>query len=32
VIIGDPFFSELASEERYRWLMAQLRLPIQGGA
>lgn len=27
---GDPFFSELAAEGRYREVMARLRLPIQG--
>ena len=27
---GDPFFSELATESRYRELMARLRLPVQG--
>jgi hypothetical protein len=30
VIIGDPFFAELASDARYRDLMARLRLPIRG--
>jgi DNA-binding winged helix-turn-helix (wHTH) protein len=29
VIIGDPFFSELGSDARYRDLMARLHLPIQ---
>jgi hypothetical protein len=29
VIIGDPFFSELGSDVRYRDLMARLHLPIQ---
>jgi len=29
VIIGDPFFSELGSDARYRDLMARLRLPFQ---
>ena len=29
VIIGDPFFSELESDARYRDLMARLHLPIQ---
>jgi hypothetical protein len=29
VIVGDPFFSELESDVRYRDLMARLRLPIQ---
>jgi hypothetical protein len=29
VIIGDPFFSELGDDERYRDLMARLYLPIQ---
>ena len=29
VIIGDPFFSELESDARYRDLMARLRLPIR---
>ena len=30
VIIGDPFFSELESDARYRDLMVRLRLPIRG--
>jgi hypothetical protein len=30
VIIGDPFFSELAPDARYRQLMTRLRLPIPG--
>jgi hypothetical protein len=30
VILGDPFFSELESDARYRDLMARLRLPIRG--
>jgi len=30
VIAGDPFFSELRSDARYRDLMARLRLPIRG--
>ena len=30
VVAGDPFFSELAGERRYRELMASLRLPVQG--
>jgi len=29
VIAGDPFFSELAPDPRYRRLMARLRLPVQ---
>ena len=29
VAAGDPFFSELAMERRYRELMARLRLPVQ---
>jgi hypothetical protein len=29
VIVGDPFFSELESDARYRDLMARLRLPIR---
>jgi len=29
VAAGDPFFSELALEPRYRELMARLRLPVQ---
>lgn len=29
VAAGDPFFSDLASERRYRELMARLRLPVQ---
>lgn len=29
VIVGDPFFSELASDARYRDLMTRLRLPIR---
>jgi DNA-binding winged helix-turn-helix (wHTH) protein/Flp pilus assembly protein TadD len=29
VIIGDPFFSELGSDARYRDLMERLHLPIQ---
>ena len=29
VAAGDPFFSELAREPRYRELMARLRLPVQ---
>jgi DNA-binding winged helix-turn-helix (wHTH) protein len=29
VVAGDPFFSELALERRYRELMARLRLPVQ---
>ena len=29
VAAGDPFFSELASDPRYRRLMASLRLPVQ---
>jgi len=29
VSAGDPFFSELASEPRYRQLMGRLRLPVQ---
>jgi len=29
MIIGDPFFSELGSDARYRDLMARLHLPIQ---
>jgi DNA-binding winged helix-turn-helix (wHTH) protein/Tfp pilus assembly protein PilF len=29
VVAGDPFFSELAPEGRYRDLMARLRLPVQ---
>jgi DNA-binding winged helix-turn-helix (wHTH) protein/Tfp pilus assembly protein PilF len=29
VIAGDPFFSELAPDPRYRALMAHLRLPVQ---
>ena len=29
VIAGDPFFSELAPDPRYRELMARLRLPVQ---
>lgn len=30
VMAGDPFFSELATERRYRELMARLHLPVQG--
>ena len=30
VVAGDPFFSDLANEPRYRELMARLRLPVQG--
>jgi len=30
VIAGDPFFSELRFDARYRDLMARLRLPIRG--
>ena len=29
VIVGDPFFSELESDARYRDLMARLGLPIR---
>lgn len=29
VVAGDPFFSDLAQEPRYRALMAGLRLPVQ---
>jgi DNA-binding winged helix-turn-helix (wHTH) protein len=29
LIAGDPFFSELASERRYRELMGRLHLPVQ---
>jgi DNA-binding winged helix-turn-helix (wHTH) protein/cytochrome c-type biogenesis protein CcmH/NrfG len=29
VIVGDPFFSELESDARYRDLMVRLRLPIR---
>jgi DNA-binding winged helix-turn-helix (wHTH) protein len=29
VVAGDPFFSELAPDPRYRELMARLRLPVQ---
>ena len=29
VVAGDPFFSELAPDPRYRDLMARLRLPVQ---
>jgi len=29
LIAGDPFFSELAGERRYRELMARLQLPLQ---
>ncbi len=29
VVAGDPFFSELALEPRYRALMSRLRLPVQ---
>ena len=29
VIIGDPFFSELEPDARYRDLMARMRLPIR---
>jgi hypothetical protein len=29
LIAGDPFFSELAAERRYRELMARLQLPLQ---
>lgn len=29
VIIGDPFFSELAPDARYRQLLARLELPLQ---
>lgn len=29
VVAGDPFFSELAYDPRYRELMARLRLPVQ---
>ena len=29
VVAGDPFFSELAFDPRYRDLMARLRLPVQ---
>jgi hypothetical protein len=29
MIVGDPFFSELGSDARYRDLMARLHLPIQ---
>ncbi|AMY09487.1 invasion protein regulator [Luteitalea pratensis] len=32
VVIGDPFFSELAPDERYRRLLALLRLPLQTSA
>jgi tetratricopeptide (TPR) repeat protein len=32
VIIGDPFFSELAPDERYCRLLARLRLPLQTSA
>jgi hypothetical protein len=28
VIIGDPFFSELAPDTRYRQLMARMKLPV----
>jgi hypothetical protein len=28
-LTGDPFFSDLASERRYRELMARLRLAVQ---
>jgi hypothetical protein len=28
VIIGDPFFSELVSDARYRDLLTSLRLPL----
>jgi tetratricopeptide (TPR) repeat protein len=28
LIIGDPFFSELASDTRYRQLLTSLRLPL----
>ena len=30
VAAGDPFFSELATQPRYRELMARLCLPVQG--
>jgi tetratricopeptide (TPR) repeat protein len=30
VVIGDPFFSELASEEEYLRLLTRMRLPNQG--
>src|SRR5262249_38011709 len=30
VVAGDPFFSELATEDRYRTLMERLGLPLQG--
>ena len=29
VIVGDPFFSELGSDARYRELLTRLRLPLQ---
>jgi DNA-binding winged helix-turn-helix (wHTH) protein len=29
VIIGDPFFSELGSDSRYRDLLVRMRLPLQ---
>lgn len=29
LVAGDPFFSELAPDPRYRRLMARLRLPVQ---
>jgi hypothetical protein len=32
VIIGDPFFSELAPDERYCRLLGLLRLPLQPSA
>jgi len=32
LIAGDPFFSELAGERRYRELMARLQLPLRFSA